>query len=206
MDWQLIEEESLRYFRFKGQNTVAIYTTGVGEDKFVRDFDPIFLHQVHSDIIIDVDVNNSRIGDGLISQRKNCVLGVKIADCLPVYLFNDKNICIIHCGWRSIIRGIAKKAAALLGYYEYVTGASIGTCCYDVKEDVVELFDQNYANSVICRGQRHFLDLKAAVREDLGKKNELASLDYCTKCHPMYFYSHRRGNSKKRNYAVLSAV
>ena len=203
MDWQLIEKDNIKYFQFKWQNNFAVYSTKYGEDEFVRKFKPVFLKQIHSDIIIDADSNSDRVGDGLLSQKKNIAIGIKIADCLPVYLFNEKKICIIHCGWRSIIKGIAKKAAELLGDYKYVLGASIGSCCYEVKKNVVELFNQNYRNAIIFKDKKFFLDLKTAVKADLGNKNLLSSLDFCTKCHPEYFYSNRGGDNKKRNYAVI---
>jgi len=202
-DWQLIEQENIKYFQFKWRNNLAIYSTRYGEDKFLRNLEPVFLKQIHSDIIINLDSSNNRIGDGLILQKKNIVPGLKIADCLPVYLFNDKKICIIHCGWKSIIKGIAKKAEELMGAYKYCLGASIGPCCYEVKQDVVDLFNKKYKNVIVLKDQKYFLDLKSAVIEDLGNKDLLASLDLCTKCHPEYFYSYRRGDDKKRNYAVI---
>lgn len=202
-DWQLIEQENIKYFQFKWRNNLAIYSTRNGEDEFLRNLEPVFLKQIHSDIIINLDSNGSRMGDGLILQKRNIVPGIKIADCLPVYLFNDKKICIIHCGWQGIIKGIVKRAKELMDNYKYCLGASIGPCCYEVKQDVVELFNKKYKNAIVLKDQKYFLDLKSAVIEDLGNKDLLASLDLCTKCHPEYFYSYRRGDDKKRNYAVI---
>jgi copper oxidase (laccase) domain-containing protein len=87
--------------------------------------------------------------------------------------------------------------------YKYVLGASIGPCCYEVKEDTAELFTQQYKNAVIRRNRKYFIDLKGAIIEDLGKEKLIASLDFCTKCHPEYFYSYRRGDKNKRDYAIL---
>lgn len=202
-DWQLIEQENIKYFQFKWRNNLAIYSTKYGEDEFLRNLEPVFLKQIHSDIIINLDSNGSRMGDGLILQKRNIVPGIKIADCLPVYLFNDKKVCIIHCGWQGIIKGIVKRAKELMDNYKYCLGASIGPCCYEVKQDVVELFNKKYKNAIVLKDQKYFLDLKSAVIEDLGNKDLLASLDLCTKCHPEYFYSYRRGDDKKRNYAVI---
>ncbi len=205
MKWQLVSEHNLSYFRFQWQNNFALYSTVSSGDTFLEKFNPICLKQIHSDIIIDVDTVDQQIGDGLISHKKDCFIGIKIADCLPVYLFNDESICLIHCGWRGLIKGIARMAAQRLGTYKYVFGASIGSCCYEVSGRVVDLFRRRYKDAVIMRNQKKFLDLKAAVVEDLGSRNLLASLDYCTKCHPEYFYSHRRGDNERRNYAVLAS-
>ena len=98
MDWQLIEEGGTKYFQFKWQNFIAVYSTKYGEDSFLKKFEPLFLKQVHSNIIIDVDHSDKSTGDGLITKRKNLALGIKVADCLPVYLFKEEKACIIHCG------------------------------------------------------------------------------------------------------------
>ena len=142
----------------------------------------------------------------MISEKNSLALGIKIADCLPVYLFNDKKICIIHCGWRGIIKGIAKEASRLMGAFKYVLGASIGPCCYEIKNNVVELFVDDYRNALLHRNNKYFLDLKIAVIEDLGNKNLLTSLNLCTKCHPEHFFSLRHGDYTNRNYAAILAV
>lgn len=203
ISWELIEDGDTKFFQFKSDNRLMLCSTKSNEERFLERFKPILLKQVHSDIIIDVDKDNERIGDGLLTQRSNLALGVRIADCLPVYLFNETKICIIHCGWQGIIKGIAKRAKRFMDNYKYVLGASIGPCCYEVKEDTAELFTQQYKNAVIRRNRKYFIDLKGAVIEDLGEEKLIASLDFCTKCHPEYFYSYRRGDKNKRDYAIL---
>jgi len=205
MTWQLIEEQDMKYFQFQRQNSIAVYSTKFREDKLLKKFDPLFVKQIHSKIILDIDSKKSRIGDGLITKRKNFALGIKVADCLPIYLFSKEQICLIHCGWRSIIKGIAKEASRVLENYNYVLGASIGSCCYEVQRDVAKLFEEKYRNALIRKGGKYYLDLKSAVIEDLGKESLLGSLDLCTKCHPAYFHSYRRGDREKRNYAIMLA-
>jgi copper oxidase (laccase) domain-containing protein len=90
------------------------------------------------------------------------------------------------------MKGIVKRAEELMGDYKYCLGASIGPCCYEIKQDVVELFNKKYKNAIIFKNQKYFLDLKTAVIKDLGN-------------HPEYFYSYRRGDDKKRNYAIIMA-
>ena len=202
ISWELIEDGDTRFFQFKSDNRLMFYSTKSNEKRFLERFKPILLKQIHSDIIIDVDKDSARIGDGLLTQRSNLALGIKIADCLPVFLFNKTKICIIHCGWQGIIKGIAKRAKRLMGNCKYILGACIGSCCYEVKEDTARLFTQQYKNVVIRRNRKYFIDLKGAVIEDLGEEKLIASLDFCTKCHPEYFYSYRRGDKNKRDYAI----
>ena len=200
--WELIKDGGVEFFQFKSDNRLMVYSTKSNEERFLERFKPILLKQIHSDEIIDVDKDSARIGDGLLTQRSNLALGVRIADCLPVFLFNKTKICIIHGGWQGIIKGIAKRAKRLMGNCKYILGACIGSCCYEVKKDTARLFTQQYKNVVIRRNRKYYIDLKGAVIEDLGEEKLIASLDFCTKCHPEYFYSYRRGDKNKRDYAV----
>ena len=197
-----MHEKDIVFYRLKWEKTEVLYSTKRGESAFLQEYNPILLKQIHSDVIIDIDCDSERVGDGIVTQRKNCALGIRVADCLPVYLFNTERICVIHCGWRSIIKGIVRQAKVVMGNYKYILGASIGVCCYEIKEDVKRMFDEKYQGAVTTTNRGDFLDLKAAVIEELGERDKLASLDLCTKCHPEYFYSYRRGD-KKRNYALI---
>lgn len=207
--WKLIEQDGLKYFRFEDKEGVFLQSTRHGEEIFLEKFSPRFLKQVHSDIIIDIDAVTAgatdkairEFGDGLLTGTRQAI-GVKVADCLSVYLLSQERACILHCGWRSIIKGIAEKAKLSMGNYRYCFGACIGPCCYDIGKDVVEQFTKKYPQAVKYRNKKYFLDLKKAVAAELGVQCLVGSLDYCTKCNPDHFYSYRRGD-KQRNYAVV---
>jgi YfiH family protein len=193
----------LRYFEVEIDGNQLFFSTISASDEFLEKHRPALLKQIHSDIIVDLDQDPARTGDGLTTRRKNVSLAVKAADCLPVYLFSADRIAVIHCGWRSIIKGIAQKAARLLGDYRFAFGAGIGPCCYDVQTDVADLFAGQFPNALERRDGKIFLDLKKCVREILGENRLAADLDLCVKCHPEYFFSHRRGDKGKRNYAAI---
>jgi|UniRef100_A0A7C4XUV0 copper oxidase (laccase) domain-containing protein len=202
--WKLIEEDGLKYFRLDFKNIVFLYSTRVGPELFLGRFKPIFLKQIHSSIIIDVDKEFSDTGDGLITSGDKPI-GVKVADCLPVYLFNKDKIAILHCGWRSIAGGILGNVRKIMKDYQYVLGACIGPCCYEIKDDVASIFDKKFPGGLIKEKGRIFLDLKKTVFQELGADKIVADLNYCTCCNTDYFYSHRRGD-KGRNYAVIFSL
>jgi YfiH family protein len=206
IEWKLIEEDNMKFFQFKSGNWIMNYSTIGTDDRFLEHFKPFLLKQIHSDTIINIDNTENRIGDGLITHKKNQFLGIKIADCLPVFLFNEQKMCMIHCGWRGIIKKITQRAKILMGDYKYVLGACIGPCCYEVGDEIAHLFKAQYKNAVINSDKKSFIDLKTAVIEDLGKDRLIGNLDLCTKCHPEYFYSYRRGDMKKRNYSIATEV
>lgn len=202
--WKLIEKQNLKYFQLTFDNKLCLHSTKLKTEEFLKRFSPIMLKQIHSDIILDIDSENDGVGDGLVTSA-NKSIGVKIADCLPVYIFNDKKMAILHCGWRSIIKGILKNVKEIFKDYRYVLGACIGPCCYEIKFDVASLYHLKYQDSIIYRNNKIFLDLKKAVIIALGESNLLADLNYCTYCNSEYFFSHRRGD-KEKNYAVLIKV
>jgi copper oxidase (laccase) domain-containing protein len=201
MAWHLVEKNDLKYFQLTVGTVSYIQSTVHGAESLMKTYDPVLLKQVHSDVIINIDLDQSRTGDGLLTARK-VNLGVKVADCLPVFMFGTDRTCIIHCGWRSIAKGLAVKAAQILVDYTYCLGASIGSCCYDVKDDVAQQFS-GVPGALVRRGTKTYLDLKKAVIHQLGASRLISSLDLCTKCHPEYFYSYRRGDRHKRNYALI---
>ena len=57
------------------------------------------MNQIHGNIISQVDKSNKGKlflkTDGLITQDKNLFLGVKTADCVPLFFCQVKNLCVI---------------------------------------------------------------------------------------------------------------
>jgi YfiH family protein len=203
VEWQLVTYRGMRFFQFRWKRVTCLYSTKQGSDSFLRTFRPLTLKQVHSDTVVDIDVPHTGVGDGLLTRKTGVHLGIKVADCLPVYLFNKEQICIIHCGWRGIVNGIVQRAARFMNTYVYALGASIGRCCYEIQEDVAQIFKPAYGAAITHEDNKYFLDLKKAVIQDLGSERLTGSLDFCTKCHPEYFYSFRGGDRDERNCAVL---
>ena len=164
-----------------------MFSTIHAPDEFLSKFRPTVLKQIHSDIIIDLDRDQAKIGDGLTTARKNVVLGVKAADCLPVYFFSADRIAVIHCGWRSIIKSLPQKAARLFADFRFAFGAGIGPCCYDIQKDVADLFTGDFTDALEHRNRGIFLDLKKCVSGILGRDRLAGDLDLCVKCHPNFF-------------------
>ena len=90
---------------------------------------PILLNQVHQKDILLIDENSLSTQkwltanyDGVISSLSNIVLVVKTADCIPLLFWQDapkefsekktdnfRYIAALHCGWRSVAKGIIKE-------------------------------------------------------------------------------------------------
>jgi YfiH family protein len=164
------------------------------------------MEQIHGDTVSVIESGGKiPLSDGLITSKVNLMLGVLVADCIPLLLFDPSQHVIgaIHCGWRSISACIAEKALGMLteefgsypGNVVAILGPSAGSCCYKVGEDVAELF---HDSSVIKRDGILYADLKAELSVHLLKAgvrdSNIEIISDCTICNEHLFFSHRRNN------------
>jgi len=74
-------------------------------------------HQIHSDrIVIAEDTQKIEDADALITNKKNLVLFVKIADCAGILIYEPivKCIAAIHSGWKGSKENIVEKTIKML--------------------------------------------------------------------------------------------
>lgn len=148
--------------------------------------------------------------DGLITDEPQIPLVIFGADCVPIFLLDKKRkaIGMAHCGWKGTgNRMAAHTLQAMVDAFgtdpadvTAAIGPSIGRCCFQVDEPVVELFRKNlpFADEVIFddphEAEKYRIDLWATNRRllaDMGVTDiEVAGL--CTMCDTQRFYSHRR--------------
>ena len=78
----------------------------------------VTLKQIHSDITHVIESASPRplTGDGLLTQRTDVILGILVADCVPVLLWDPKKkaIAAFHAGWRGTVKRIVEKGAGLM--------------------------------------------------------------------------------------------
>ncbi len=167
-----------------------------------------FLNQVHSGKVIEV-VNsvNGEEGDALFTFEKGIMLSVFTADCVPVYIYGENFVGIIHAGWRGFVNGIfenffntIKGTGLKTNSLKAIVGVSICGDCYEVGEDVAIHFSRSFLRKK--SDGKFLLDLKAASVDRLienGLKMENIQISpYCTK-HHSYFHSYRRDKTDFRN-------
>lgn len=107
--------------------------------------------------------------DALLTDKTNLGLGVSVADCTPIFLYDPENrvIAAVHSGWRGtqmkILSGVIQK---MTGEYNsspenlvaYI-GPSISQDNYEVGKEFIELFDEKYLKP---SGEKYLLDVKGA--------------------------------------------
>ena len=174
--------------------------------------------QIHSNSIAIVE-SPGMIGeyDSLITKKYGILLGIQVADCLPIFIA-DKNksiIGLIHAGWRGSDLGVTRNTVALIKKDFHVSptdiitfiGPSIRSCCYEVGEEVAERFDSKH---LIRNSNNHYyLDLVGVNLEQLkiaGLKNHNIRIDKrCTRCSKGILHSFRRdGKRAGRNVCFIS--
>jgi polyphenol oxidase len=127
---------------------------------------------------------------------------VLVADCLPLALAGPTGVALLHCGWRGLAAGIVARGAAAVDATAAAIGPAIGPCCYEVGEEVLELFAP--LGDGVARGR--MLDLAEVARRQLREAGveDVAVADLCTSCHPELFFSHRRDGERSGRQAGLA--
>ena len=173
-------------------------------------------HQVHSASVRTVTLPGEyEACDALITNRVGVALGVTIADCVPILLFDPvrKAIGIVHAGWRGTSQEIAVQTIEQMrkdfgvepAHIRVFIGPSAGACCYEVGEDVAVKFKNKI---VSFKTKRTFVDLKKEnaaqfVCQGVNTKNIEVSR-HCTICESGLFHSFRRdGATSGRMMAVI---
>lgn len=186
------------------------------------DVDPekIFtIRQVHGATVLAVGTRNDssapRIpeADGMITNKKDIVLSIRTADCVPIFLYDpvEKGIGLVHAGWRSARHGIAGKALREMQQHfgtmpinvKAVLGPGIRSCCYQVGQEMCGIFPEQ----MIPKGGDWFLDLAAVNAAHLMQVGMLRENIYdaqmCTCCDERFFSYRRDGEKAGRHLSLL---
>ncbi len=169
----------------------------------------IFMNQMHGSDVSFIKNREKRIidSDGLITDKRGILLCVVTADCLPVLFYDKKKglVGVCHAGYKGILGNITHNMIDIFQEYgsnisDILVGVGPGICfsCYQVSEDRVKLFEENFKyESIIKKSDGKFcLNLKKILRlnllsDGISRKNIEISR-FCTKQEPNKFYSFRR--------------
>ena len=182
----------------------------------------VTVRQVHADAIRVVRsgdgplaTENGRAlleGDGLLTEVADVLLGIQVADCVPVLVADTRRRVVggFHAGWRGTLARIVEKGVARMReVYGSETedmvaaiGPSIGPCCYSVGEEVRSGFEGGFGYGAELFWVRlgveegDHLDLWEANRRQLVEAGvpvgEVTVLRECTAC--------ARGEDGERRY------
>ena len=172
--------------------------------------------QTHSDIIhiIDNNYTNTQIGDALITNDINKPIIIKVADCIPILLYDKENkiIALIHSGWKGTLGYITNKTVKIMqdkynsksqniNAYIY---PSIRLCHFEIEEDVYKLFKDKIKNInkyTFKNDIKYYIDLQSIIIDNLKELgiNNIFDTNICTYCNHDKYYSYRYNHTDKRN-------
>jgi polyphenol oxidase len=164
-----------------------------------------WVRQVAGDTVVRVsEPGFAGKADALVTAEPDLCLSVAVADCVPVALVGEREVGMVHSGWRGTLAGVSGKTAHSLGEgrVQAYIGPSIRRCCYEVSPELAAAFAAAFGDEVISG--RH-LSLQDAIRVDLERAGvEVNDLGLCSGCRPDLFYSHRKqGPLTGRNLASV---
>ncbi len=140
--------------------------------------------------------------DGHLTREPSLLLGVTVADCVPVYLVQKAGpwIGLLHAGWRGIAGGVVERGIARLvdlatcPRADIVLHCGVSICgqCYEVGPEVVEAVTGTPATG------KQRLDLRSLVverAERCGVRRVTVS-PWCSAHDQATFYSYRRSGGR----------
>ncbi len=164
--------------------------------------------QSHTDKVIVVESSlEPRIADAVVTKSKGIIIGIQVADCVPVLVYAKRKDVIgaVHAGWRGCAEGILKKTIKTIRDRFYVDGKDIMIaigpgirwCCYEVGPEVMDSVRNATGEGGYYKkkGGKYCLDLPAANRFQALSvgvpESNIWMSDDCTFCHPDRYYSYR---------------
>lgn len=194
---------------------------GVGIDSLVLSKQ---IHEVRVEKVGLEDCGNGIIrenifdsADALITNEPGVVLVTSFADCVPVFFLDPKKkvVALAHSGWKGTVKNISAKVIEKFREYGSepsdilaAIGPSIGECCFEVGDDVADIFISEYGEKYAKKyGERFHVNLQSVVCDQLiagGVKAEKITLaGICTACNSDLLFSHRKTNGRRGNLAAF---
>lgn len=202
--------------QFRNERVKAFFTTKHSgrdhaslDDRLRSPFERIYLPvQRHTSRIHLLRKNDSvKEADAVVTREKNVLIGVKVADCVPVLLYdrNSDGCGAVHAGWRGTADNILSRTIELMYDLFYsrpediavAIGPAIRWCCYSVGPEVLQAVkDATGAGEYsIRKGPRICLDLPSANRTQALKagipESNIWVSKECTYCCHERFFSYR---------------
>jgi YfiH family protein len=198
----------------------------------------IRVRQVHgADVLVrrpggpvSTELAEAATADIVIADDPSVALAIQTADCVPILMFDRRSgaVAAAHAGWRGLAAGVPRVTIDALARQfgsrptdlVVAAGPSIGSCCYEVGEEVRRRFeDAGFGEERITRwfsssaspsarnptfrelareprpGHWYF-DSAASVRDQLHacgvSRENIHVAGLCTASHPDVFCSYRR--------------
>lgn len=235
------KKDNILYYQIQGFNfnnkIDHVFSTRIGweQDKLFNNLSNVLAlpeekiyraKQVHgTDVLIIKDQDNIETipleKDGLITNKKGIALCTYHADCVPIYFYDKEKevIALAHAGWKGTLNNISQIIIEnMVGSFEcnlqditVAIGPSIGSCCYEIGEDVEKLFKEkypDYLDIVLNKESKLYLDLWKVNKLNLIKlginEKNIFEGNFCTSCNIDTLYSYRKEKGTKNR--MIAAI
>ena len=183
--------------------------------------DVAILNQVHGDCVLHVDkaagvLQTVGEADAAVTTRRDIMLAVRTADCVPVLLASPGAVGVAHAGWRGVAAEVVPRAVEALceasgdspSEVKAVIGPHISQAAYEVGTEVVAGIAATGVPEVtfVQTQKKPHVCLASAVRYQLEQMGValIESVRVCT-FNDSNFFSHRRdGPSTGRLAGVIA--
>lgn len=193
----------------------------------------IVAHQVHGNAVAVVDRPGISRGelegyDALVTNLRNVSIGVRTADCIPIFLYDRKRkaVAAIHSGWKGTLQRISHSTLLMMRSsfgtipedVDAVIGPGICVGCYQIGEEIANVYKETgFPINLVyqwCGGKidgdistGHHLDLVAANRwllEQAGVRPErITESGICTYEDKRLYSARREGSECGRNINAI---
>jgi YfiH family protein len=173
--------------------------------------------QVHGNQVLHVTAGGTYEGyDALMTNTKSILLGITVADCTPILIYDAKNqaIAAIHAGWRgtvaSIITETLNAMRTTFGTKSEHCFAYIGTCIdlehFEVGIEVAAQFEP-HCKQWNRETEKFHVDLKQANKDQLlaagVPENQIEVSPFSTIKNVEDYFSFRAENGVTGRFMVL---
>jgi YfiH family protein len=183
----------------------------------------VLLNQMHQDGILVLREPMETTGapleyDALITDTPHVFLGILTADCLPIFIVDQRKkvIAAVHAGRQgTALRITAKVLRKMKDVFDcrprdflVAMGPSIGPCCYEIDEPVFRPEWEPFATPRE-RG-KWMLDLARInidqVRNEGIDPCQISWINLCTCCHHRLFFSYRKEGRTGRQLSLIGII
>jgi YfiH family protein len=184
----------------------------------------VWLRQEHTRNVLRVGAGDTDAGaavaglsgDGLVTDDPAALLGVSVADCMPIFLWDTAGgaRALLHSGWKGT--GIVREALGLMraSYgsraenIRALLGPCIRPCCYAVPEERARYFAGEFGgNAAVFQDGAWRLDLAAANTNILKAEGvmRISTCPACTCCDTRFSSYRRQGKNAYTSMLALCA-
>jgi YfiH family protein len=117
------------------------FTSKADLPAFFPNFDFHFVHQVHGSAVVPAAPQGTAQADAHFSSVPGAAVVVQSADCVPLLLAGQNQVCAVHSGWRGVAKNIVQSVHQTLPQFQpeiIAIGPHIGLPSFEVELAVAE--------------------------------------------------------------------